>query len=427
MNYFIFDTVFGFFQMLIIGIYFYKVHGAKNKWFSLCLTPVIGDLVLTITDLTNCNQTLRVIINHIAILLILFFLYKGKISKKITTFFVYFLLSFACDFLVFTLTGSLGIQNELIFMLVMNGMMFVLLSLILGIAARFMADFGKIYDKRLYLVFILIPVTQFGFIAVLVTLMNSMGIIADSYRAISAQNISIIISALLIVTLASDIIFLDVTRKAAQNFSDKERLKTLEAEAKMNYKYYEELQTNTDIMRKYRHDTNNIIQSIYYLLENPDKTSSKEALKLAKTLEDEINSINISKYCAHSIVNAILFDKERAFANSGIICKFNVNIPQDISISGFDLCRIFSNMLDNALEACQKTNRKTVSVDASVIDGYLYIKMKNTIAKTIKIEDKDRGNGLEIIKQITNKYNGETITTVENDVFETLVTMKCTN
>ena len=84
-------------------------------------------------------------------------------------------------------------------------------------------------------------------------------------------------------------------------------------------------------------------------------------------------------------------------------------------------------MLDNALEACQKTNRKTVSVDASVIDGYLYVKMKNTIAPTIKIEDKNRGNGLEIMKQITNKYDGETITTVENDVFETLVTMKCTN
>lgn len=101
---FILDTVFGFFQMLIIGVYFYKLHGAKNKWLSLGLTPVLGDLILTFTDLSNMNQTLRVIVNHIAIFLILVFLFKGKISKKITTFFVYFLLSFACDFLVFTLT-----------------------------------------------------------------------------------------------------------------------------------------------------------------------------------------------------------------------------------------------------------------------------------------------------------------------------------
>lgn len=411
--------------MLIIGGYFYKVHGAKNKWLSLGLTPVLGDLVLSFTDLSNMNQTARVIINHIAIFLILVFLYKGKISKKITTFFVYFLLSFACDFLVFTLTGSFGIKDELIFMLVMNAMMFVLLSLILAVAAKFMTDFGKIYDKRLYLVFILIPITQFGFIAVLITLMNSMGIIADSYLGISAQSTSIIISALLIFTLIADIIFLDVTRKAAESFSDKERLKTLEAEAKANYKYYEELQANTDKMRKYRHDTNNIIQSIYSLLENPDKSSSEEAMKLTKTLEDEINSININRYCAHSIVNAVLFDKERAFANSGVACKFNVNIPQNISIGGFDLCRIFSNMLDNALEACQKSNGKTVSVDASVIDGYLYVKMKNPIAVFTKTEDNDRGNGLEIMKQITDKYSGETIITVENGIFETLITMKC--
>ena len=425
MKIFILDTIFAFFQMLIIAIYFYKVHGTKNKWLSLCLTPVIGDLVLTVTDLININQNARVIINHIAIFLLLVFLFNGKVSKKITTFFVYFLLSFACDFLVFTLTGSFGIQDELVFMLVMNGLMFVLLSLILAVAAKFMTDFGKIYDKRLYFVFILIPVTQFGFIAVLVTLLNSMGIIADSYLSISEQKTSIIISALLIFALIADIIFLDVTRKAAESFRDKERLQTLETEAKMNYKYYEDLQANTDKMRKYRHDTNNIIQSIYSLLKSPDKTSSEEALKLTKTLEDEINSVNISRYCSHAIVNAVLSDKEKTLNSSGVDCKFNVNIPQDISISGFDLCRIFSNMLDNALEACKLSKGKSVSVDASIIDGYLYVKMKKPVAQSTKHEDKDRGNGLEIMKQITEKYNGETIVTVEDGIFETLVTMKC--
>lgn len=427
MTYFVLDTIFGFFQMLIIGMYFYKVHGAQNKWLSLSLTSVLGDLALTVTDLSNMNQTTRVIINHIVIFLLLVFLFNGKTSKKTTTFFVYFLLSFACDFLVFTLTGSFGIQNELIFMLVMNGLMFVLLSLILAVAAKFMSDFGKIYDKRLYLVFILIPITQFGFIAVLITLMNSMGIIADSYLSISAQSTSIIVSALLIFTLIADIIFLDVTRKAAESFRDKERLQTLETEAKMNYKYYEDLRENTDKMRKYRHDTNNIIQSIYALLESPDKTSSEEALKLAKTLEEEINSINISRHCSHAIVNAVLSDKEKSFEKSNISCKFNVNIPHDISISGFDLCRIFSNMLDNALEACENSKGKNVSLDASIIDGYLYIKMRNPVDIKKKTNDSDRGNGLEIMKQITDKYNGETIITVENEIFETLVTMKCGN
>lgn len=82
-------------------------------------------------------------------------------------------------------------------------------------------------------------------------------------------------------------------------------------------------------------------------------------------------------------------------------------------------------MLDNALEACKLSKGKSVSVDASIIDGYLYVKMKNPVAQSTKHEDKDRGNGLEIMKQITEKYNGETIVTVEDGIFETLVTMKC--
>ena len=67
------------------------------------------------------------------------------------------------------------------------------------------------------------------------------------------------------------------------------------------------------------------------------------------------------------------------------------------------------------------------NVKPEQLDVNMYSIAKKTIHSPIKIEDKDRGNGLEIMKQITNKYNGETITTVENDVFETLVTMKCTN
>ena len=114
----ILDNIFGVLQMLIIGMYFFKVHGAKNKWLSLGLHSVIGPLTMTVTDFMDMNQATRAIIVHLALFLILAFLYKGKISKKLITFFVYFLLSFACDFLVFTLTGAFGIKNELVFMLI---------------------------------------------------------------------------------------------------------------------------------------------------------------------------------------------------------------------------------------------------------------------------------------------------------------------
>ena len=297
MTLFALDVFFGIIHTIIVAAFFNRVFGTKHKLLSMVIVPVVINVVHTTLDYMGVNHNIMVTVSQVSIFLSLLFLFNGKISKKLLTFLVYFLLSFACDFLVFTLTGSFGIQNTVLFAVVMNSMMIVLLYLVFAVAAKYISDFGKIYDKRLYLVFILIPITQFGFIATLVNLMNSMGIIADSYKSISTQQISIIISALLIFTLIADIAFLDVTRKAAESFRDKERLQTLETEAKVNYKYYEDLQANTDKMRKYRHDTNNIIQSIYSLLENPDKTSSAEAMKLAKTLEAEINSINLNHYC----------------------------------------------------------------------------------------------------------------------------------
>ncbi len=420
----IIENLFSLIQVSIVAVYYYKVLGTKNKF-------ILPSLILAtfampfISNLFPISPMIRVLAIHTLHIIFLLLFFNGKVSKKLATFAAYFLLSFACDFLVFTLTGAMGIQNETIFTLVMNFMMIVLLSLLLTVVANYIDNFSKIYDKKIYLAFILIPVTQFGFISLSISLMNSIGIIADSYKGISSQNVAIIVSALLIFTLIADIVFLKVTYSASENFRNKEKLQSLEEQAKLNYKYYEELQTNTDKMRKYRHDTNNIIQSIYSILENPDDNSTEQAMELTKTLEDEINSINLNRYCSHTIVNAVLADKENMLAKVNAKCRFSVNIPQDISISGFDLCRVFSNILDNAYEACSDLSDSKITLDASIIDGYLYIKLCNPFEKKEKPTDSERGNGLEIIKQITDKYNGETIVTVENGIFETLVTLKC--
>ncbi len=420
----ILERVLGAVQGIIVAFFYKNVLEAKNKSV-LPIMTILLYIMIVLRGTFPVSSILETFAIHIVHFLFVILGFKDKISKRLISFILYFLLSFVCDFLTFTLTGSMGIKNEFVFVIVRSLLMSSLLYLLLGIAAKYIENFSKIADKKIYSAFILIPVNQFGFLTLTVYLMNSIGLVTERGSGISSQSISIALSVLLLFTLIADFVFLKVTYSATENIKNKEKLRSLEEQSKLNYKYYQDLQMNTEKMKKYRHDTNNILQSIYTILETPDNSSTEKAKELAENLENEINSINLKRYCSHPIINAVLADKESAILNKNIKCNFNASVPEDTTVSSFDLCRIFSNLLDNAKEACENLNNAEINLDASIIDGYLYIKLLNPFdSSNEKVKNSERGNGLKIIKQISEKYNGELITSIENNVFETLVTLK---
>lgn len=99
-------------------------------------------------------------------------------------------------------------------------------------------------------------------------------------------------------------------------------------------------------------------------------------------------------------------------------------------ISDFDLCIAIGNALDNAIEACsldQLNNDKHILMSMYEKDDFLSVqivntidkprKIKNNCIKTTKLDKGSHGIGLESIKNITNKYNGETILKQEGNLF----------
>ncbi len=294
----ILERILAFFEVAIVTYFYKKVLGTKQKWVFPIMTLVLFIMIslrgtFSINAISSIQPTLEILAIHLIHIFFLLFFFNGKPTKKFITFAGYFLLSFVCDFLTFTLTGALGIKNETIFTIVMYFMMTTLLALVLSIFASYIENFTKISDKKIYIAFTLIPITQFGFITLAIILMNQFGIITDSNKSISSQTFAIILSALLFFSLIADFVFLKVTYSATENIKNKEKLRSLEEESLLQYKYYQELQANTNKMRKYRHDTNNIIQSIYAVLDNPDNNAKAKAAELAKTLEKEINAVNL--------------------------------------------------------------------------------------------------------------------------------------
>ena len=96
-----------------------------------------------------------------------------------------------------------------------------------------------------------------------------------------------------------------------------------------------------------------------------------------------------------------------------------------------DLCVIFSNALDNAIEACDKilddSKDKYISVNVTYINSFCFIKIENSKINEINIKNnnfitnkKDKfmhGIGLKNIKDTVYKYNGEIKIEFDDDKF----------
>lgn len=185
---------------------------------------------------------------------------------------------------------------------------------------------------------------------------------------------------------------------------------------KLQRDYYQELEANQQEIRSFRHDINNHFSVAAQLLEEGKEQEAKEYFqKLSGQL-----SAKGRNFCKSSIVNAVLNAKYNRATEYGIDCFFHIEIEQLLFIDPIDVCTIFSNALDNAIEACmqmEKEEERKISVKARCTDnGYFSCEIKNTKENAIQVEKgkyktgkkegKDHGLGIENVKEVVKRYGG---------------------
>lgn len=175
-------------------------------------------------------------------------------------------------------------------------------------------------------------------------------------------------------------------------------------------KYLNELLATQNQFRKFRHDLKyHSIALKAYFANNATKEGLAYINKLNDTIDENAIIIDTGNVALDSIIRA-----KRTLAQSKGI-KFNtmLQIPSNIPIDAADICIIFGNALDNAIEACEKLNISDKSISLSLIYEQNSItckisntcKNKNTSLKTTKKDSKNHGFGLKNIRLALSKYN----------------------
>lgn len=122
---------------------------------------------------------------------------------------------------------------------------------------------------------------------------------------------------------------------------------------------------------------------------------AEQAGKAGESLEGVISLIGArsQRFCQHPAVDALVEQKARAASDSGVRFRAEIDIPADIQLPGVELCAVFSNLLDNALNACAKSpeGQRRVEATARLWGMYLVIDVENSY---LPLQERGRAAGV---------------------------------
>lgn len=189
---------------------------------------------------------------------------------------------------------------------------------------------------------------------------------------------------------------------------------------------YRSISESFDNQKRRTHEYKNQILCIESML-SKKQYSELEAyvMKLYGKLNAEADVINTN----HVIINAILNTKYQEAMEKGIVFVFKVNDLSDLGICDEDVVTILANLLNNAVEACEKCkDKKIIKLKFIKKEDKVIISVKNTYNDAICYENgeirttksskpEEHGVGIKNVIKIIEKYNGSYIIQEQNKEF----------
>ena len=183
-------------------------------------------------------------------------------------------------------------------------------------------------------------------------------------------------------------------------------------------------------LRRFRHDYKNHMIVVNAFLESGQVNEAREYLE---SVNDSINGVINKIKTGNFVSDAILNNKAVSAAKNSINIAFTGFVPS-AGIKNEDLCTILANLVDNAVEACEKLTSvdiKTVEIEANIVNGFFLLSVSNPVEdgekislKTTKKNRKNHGIGLKNIERTVKKYEGAVTVSCEANIFTADVRMK---
>lgn len=327
------------------------------------------------------------------------------------------------EVLVFVILGVLGVEESI---LSESGSFFSKLSMLLlsVLTQRYISEkHHSEISMRYFLTILLIPITS-------IYLMHNIWMMAATHN----EYISFSVIASLMLLLANYVIFevydwmSHQNELQAQNQLFRQQLELCEKQAEERESLYLEI-------RRMRHDMKNHLSGLHGMISAGE--IHQAGIYIQEMLDDGVGEriAEISR-SGNIVVDSLINHKYSLSQKNGIHFDANIFVPSSLPFQSGHLVIILGNLLENAMEACQKLpqTERYIKLEISYVKKMLQICICNSCLKERRRDSKGKymttkpdtlyhGIGLSSVEQAVAYYNGEVVIKDTSGQFQVTVVM----
>lgn len=393
---------------MFICYYFYSKLSDKKMTPFFCI--LVGTLLFSVNFAVNTIFSNSIWLNGIFFLishtLFAIFCFKIKGFKAIFYSVLLCIFSTAIEFAtIFIFSGIMSVevnayQSNILILITEGGVSKALYFLICLILANFVLKKDS-SDVRIPLSLYMYPVSA------IISLVVFWYISFDNDLSAESQQLLAIISLILLYTSVT--IFLLYQRNIERE-NEYILLKNEIAKIEIQKNYYDILEHQNQELLLYAHDAKNHLAIIKSLNENP------KIEEYIKKMTDRLTSYSNVSHSGNMILDVIINRYIAECSLKNIKFSFDIRLNNLLFVDDIDLVTILDNLLDNALEAAEKTKEKKVVFETDHRNSYEVIiitnscvdnPIKNDKLITTKPDKRHHGFGLKSVKKALKKYDGD--------------------
>ena len=201
----------------------------------------------------------------------------------------------------------------------------------------------------------------------------------------------------------------------------------MEQKLQIQKQNYEELTEKMDEISRMRHDMRHHLRTIMSYTQQGKYQEMMEYLQeYASVITEEEKRIC---YCRNMAVDAVIHFYAGELRKKGIPFECDMMLPQNIGISDTDLCKIYGNLLENAVDAVKELlpeNKPYVKMLTKVKNKKLLIEISNPYSNEIQRREKvfystkhkGFGIGTVSVAEVVQRMGGYVVFNTEEGIFK---------
>ncbi|WP_195267052.1 GHKL domain-containing protein [Eubacterium sp. 1001713B170207_170306_E7] len=217
-------------------------------------------------------------------------------------------------------------------------------------------------------------------------------------------------------------LFFSIVRQSSQTMKAREEAHRLARQIEIDALSYRKMMGSIEQARAVRHDVRHHMRQIGSMLQRGDHEGAEAYTQIYMERMDAQSQITV---CQNYLVNNIVLYYLDLCQKDGIELRHHIVLPELSGISPVDLTVLFSNILENALNACRLVTESPpfIELRSECVGASLVIVLENSLNSSAASSGNGSGIGMKSVDAIARAHDGEAYFGPEDGLYITKISL----